>query len=223
LKVRVVLEVAPKRSFASALDWPGWSRGGKTADEALETLLRYGPRYATVARRAKVAFRPPATVRGIDVVERLTGGGGTEFGVPGAAAAAEDDPLRARDLARFLRLLRAAWATFDAAATRAEGVKLTLGPRGGGRQVPKIVEHVREAEVAYLAQLGSRAPPATKGDKRSTAPLRRAFTTALEARARGEPVANPRNTRSPWPPRYAVRRSAWHALDHAWEIADRSA
>jgi hypothetical protein len=25
-----------------------------------------------------------------------------------------------------------------------------------------------------------------------------------------------------WPPRYAARRIAWHALDHAWEIEDRS-
>jgi hypothetical protein len=25
-----------------------------------------------------------------------------------------------------------------------------------------------------------------------------------------------------WPPAYAARRIAWHALDHAWEIEDRS-
>ena len=24
-----------------------------------------------------------------------------------------------------------------------------------------------------------------------------------------------------WPALFAVRRSAWHALDHAWEIEDR--
>jgi hypothetical protein len=24
-----------------------------------------------------------------------------------------------------------------------------------------------------------------------------------------------------WPPRYFVRRVAWHVLDHAWEIEDR--
>jgi hypothetical protein len=27
---------------------------------------------------------------------------------------------------------------------------------------------------------------------------------------------------SRWSPRYAIRRSAWHSLDHAWEILDRS-
>lgn len=25
-----------------------------------------------------------------------------------------------------------------------------------------------------------------------------------------------------WPPRYAARRIAWHVLDHAWQIEDRS-
>jgi len=25
-----------------------------------------------------------------------------------------------------------------------------------------------------------------------------------------------------WPTRYAAHRVAWHALDHAWEIEDRS-
>ena len=25
-----------------------------------------------------------------------------------------------------------------------------------------------------------------------------------------------------WPPRYAARRIAWHAIDHAWEIEDRT-
>jgi hypothetical protein len=29
----------------------------------------------------------------------------------------------------------------------------------------------------------------------------------------------PDNSR--WPPRYVVRRAAWHVLDHAWEIEDR--
>ena len=43
----------------------------------------------------------------------------------------------------------------------------------------------------------------------------------LEARARGEEPDEPNKVRSRWGPRYFVRRSAWHALDHAWEIEDR--
>jgi hypothetical protein len=214
--LRVVVEVAPKRTFASALDWPGWSRGAKTPDDAVEALLAYAPRYAGVAKRAKVAFSPPATVRGIEIVERQPGGGGTEFGVPSATARAESDPIAPRELTRLTSLLEAAWAEFDDAARTAEGVSLTLGPRGGGRQVPKIVEHVREAEAAYVHQLG------TKASGQSMAELRASFVEALRLLAAGEPLAAPNKVKRPWTPRYAIRRSAWHALDHAWEIEDRS-
>jgi hypothetical protein len=214
--LRVVLEVAPKRAFASALDWPGWSRSAKTADEAIEALLTYAPRYARVAKRAKVAFRPPATARGIEVIERQKGSGGTEFGVPGSTARAESAPIAARELTRLVALLGASWATFDAAARKAEGVSLTLGPRGGGRQVPKMAEHVREAESAYVHQLG------TKASGQTMAELRRSFVEALRVLAAGEELPAPNNVKRPWTPRYAIRRSAWHALDHAWEIEDRS-
>jgi len=223
MTVRVVLEIAPKRSFASAIDWPGWSRGARTEDEALEALLAYVPRYAAVAKRAKVAFRPPATKRGLDVIERIRGDGGTEFGVPGKPAAAEHEPVSPADLRRLIALLRASWTVFDAAAKKAVGVELTRGPRGGGRELPKIIEHVREAEVAYLGQLGSRAPAAADEDlARPMVLLRRAFAETLAAIATGRPIENPRNTKKPWMPRYTVRRAAWHVLDHAWEIEDRS-
>ncbi|HYI66778.1 MAG TPA: hypothetical protein VEW95_07645 [Candidatus Limnocylindrales bacterium] len=223
MTVRVVLEVASKRSFASAIDWPGWSRGGRTEDDALEALLAYALRYAAVAKRAKVAFRPPATTRGLDVVQRITGDGGTEFGVPGKPAASENEPVSAADLKRLLALLQASWAVFDAAAKKAIGVELTKGPRGGGRELPKIIEHVREAEVAYLGQLGSRAPTAAdEAAAKPMAKLRRTFADAMTAVATGKPIKDPRNTRKPWTPRYTVRRSAWHVLDHAWEIQDRS-
>ncbi len=214
--LRVVVEVAPKRAFASALDWPGWSRSAKTPDEAIESLVGYAPRYARVAKRAKVSFRPPATTRGVEIVERQSGGGGTEFGVPSSTARAEAEPLPSRELKRLVALLEASWAAFDAAARVADGVTLTLGPRGGGRQVPKMVEHVREAESAYVHQLG------TKASGQSLAELRRSFVEALQLLAAGDELPAPNKVKRPWTPRYAIRRSAWHALDHAWEIEDRT-
>ncbi len=186
------------------------------ADEAVEALLAYGPRYAKVAKRAKVAFSPPATARGVEIVERQEGGAGTEYGVPSSTARPESDALPTRELNRLIDLLEASWATFDAAARRAEGTTLTLGPRGGGRQVPKMVEHVREAESAYVHQLG------TKASGESMADLRRSFVEALRRLAAGEELPAPNKVRKPWTPRYAIRRSAWHALDHAWEVEDRS-
>src|SRR5918995_2434362 len=150
MAVPVILEVGAKRSFASALEWPGWSRSGRTPEEAVERLVEYAPRYARVARRAKLRFRVPDSVADIKIAQRVRGDGGTDFGVPGKAAKAENEPMTAKDVARSAALLRASWAAFDAAARAAEGVRLAVGPRGGGRPRLKMVVHVREAEVAYL-------------------------------------------------------------------------
>jgi hypothetical protein len=223
MKTRVALEVAPKRSFASALDWPGWSRGAKTPDEALEALVAYGSRYAKVAKRAKVALAPPTDASSLEVVERLKGGSGTEFGVPSSWAKAESGPMTPAEGRRLIGLLAATWDVFDATAAKAVGVELTKGPRGGGRELDKIVGHVREAEAAYLGQLGARPPSAAdEHPKKPMALLRAAFIAALEDALAGRPFANPRNTKKPWGVRYTIRRAAWHVLDHAWEIEDRS-
>jgi hypothetical protein len=54
MPIRVVLERGPKakKFVAFAVDWPGWSRGAKTAKGALETLALYRERYQPVAERA---------------------------------------------------------------------------------------------------------------------------------------------------------------------------
>jgi hypothetical protein len=218
-QLRVYLERGAKRTFAGAIDWPGWCRSGKTEDEALEALLAYTARYAKVAKAAKVPF-PAKADDEVAVVEKLNGGGGTDFGVPGEAPSQDGDPLHGKELRRQQALLEASWKAFDAAARSAKGRRLKTGPRGGGRTVVKMSGHVLEAEVAYLAMLGSRFDSkAAKTDEMAI--VRRTATAALKARAEGTPVANPRNTKRPWSPRYFVRRSAWHALDHAWEIEDR--
>jgi hypothetical protein len=44
----------------------------------------------------------------------------------------------------------------------------------------------------------------------------------LSAVACGEPVRTGPRGGVRWTARYYVRRSAWHVLDHAWEIEDRA-
>ena len=85
-----------------------------------------------------------------------------------------------------------------------------------------MIGHVLEAELAYLGQLGSRPPERPSDAARALSVVRDAFIETLEARVAGGPLPNPRNTKKPWSPRYTVRRSAWHSLDHAWELEDRS-
>lgn len=50
--VRVSLEAGFRLTFASALDWPGWSRSGRGEEAAVEALRGYAPRYAPVAVEA---------------------------------------------------------------------------------------------------------------------------------------------------------------------------
>ena len=220
--IRVYLDSGSKKTFAMAIDWPGWGRSGRSRDEALAGLVDYGRRYAPVAKRAGIPFDPPADVSDLAVEETVRGNPTTDFGAPGVPRGSDADPLKEAELKRLSTLLAASWETFDAAARKAKGVSLRLGPRGGGRSLPKIVDHVMGADEAYLGGLGERPPKRSADVNASMDRLRAAFLAALTAIARGEPVSNPRNTKKPWSPRYAIRRSAWHAMDHAWEIEDRA-
>ncbi|HVM25427.1 MAG TPA: hypothetical protein VM253_08520 [Candidatus Limnocylindrales bacterium] len=216
MAIRVVVEIGPKRTFASALDWPGWSRSGRAEADALRALLVSADRYAAVASAAGLELDAPTSVDAFEVVERLTGNATTDFGAPGKPASSESEALDDRQLGRLTALLRASWAVFDRAVATAGNRELRTGPRGGGRAVTEMVEHVVVAERAYLSKLGSLAP----ADDRLAA-VHAAVLATLTARVRGEELPRPARTRVLWPPRYAARRIAWHALDHAWEIDDR--
>ena len=213
-RVVVCLEVGASRTFAAAIEWPGWCRGGRSEEQALAALQAYGERYARAIAPAAAGFQPPPDTAVFEVGERLTGNAGTDFGVPGTPPAADERSLDAVELDRQARLLEACWAAFDRAVAAATGRELRTGPRGGGRDLAKLVAHVHDAEVAYLAKLGTKA---------SADPIeqRQLAISALRARALGDPIAQPAATRVLWPPRYFVRRAAWHLLDHAWELEDR--
>ena len=223
-RIRVYVEVGAKRTFATALDWPGWSRSGRDEAAALATLAAYGPRYARAVAVAKLDFATPVDAAAFWIATRLKGSTTTDFGAPDAAAPGDDKPLKPKDLIRWLALLDACWRTFEHSLARAAGKTLAKGPRGGGRERDEIGWHVLEAQAAYLGRLGW----PLKVDPRTplAAELRRArdeSQAGLEAAVRGElPARGPRGGLR-WTPRYFVRRAAWHLLDHAWEIEDRSA
>ena len=176
-----------------------------------------------MARRARLTFSVPDDLSELKVTERLRGNAGTDFGVPSLGPASDEEPMGEAELERQLALLNAAWKTFDDVAADAEGVELRKGPRGGGRDLDKIRRHVRESEEAYLTQLGSRPPKAERDDgEHAAVRLRDGMVEALTARVGGRPLANPSAPKKPWSPRYVLRRTIWHALDHAWEIEDRA-
>jgi hypothetical protein len=212
----VYLEFGKRRVFAGAIEWPGWCRSGRDEAEALDTLALYGKRYEAAIARAGLGFKPTSS---FTIVERLRGGPITDFGAPEARPKADSRRLSAAELDRQTTLLRACWATFDATAKTHARATLRKGPRGGGRDLAKIMEHVYEADRAYLSAIGGQYQKI--GDN-NMARLRDAIVERLAATVRGELPAKTKRTKPLWAPRYCVRRSAWHALDHAWEIEDRS-
>jgi hypothetical protein len=181
--------------------------------------VAYGERYARVLRGSKLRFEPPADIRELNVVEKLDGGSGTDFGVPGLPASADAAAVDDQELRRLQTILRAGWKAFDAAADSARGKTLQpAGPRGGGREIDKIVSHVLEAEGGYLRMLGIKLEDDRGGD---AARVRAAVIEGVAAAAHGETeTTGPRGGKR-WSPRYFTRRLVWHALDHAWEIEDR--
>jgi hypothetical protein len=222
-RFEVYLEVGKKRTFAGALAWPGWCRRGTDEDSALEALLDSAPRYAKALRGTRLGFRAPAGVSALAVVERLPGDATTDFGAPGATPSADRKRVTRGDLDRFGTVLRATWRTLDRAVEEASGRKLSKGPRGGGRSLDGIVDHVLGADAGYLGSLGWKHRVDPKADRaQEVLRIRKAMLDGIAASARGEiPRRGPRGgTR--WSPRYFVRRVAWHALDHAWEIEDRA-
>ncbi|GAA2578005.1 hypothetical protein GCM10010399_04710 [Dactylosporangium fulvum] len=209
----VYLEATPKKVFAGSLDWPGWGRFAKTEEAALEALAGYAERYAPIAAAAGFSF--PTTPR-FTVVERVPGTSTTEFGAPDGRPAADGTPVTKATADRHTKLLRAAWAAFeDRSATAPESLR--KGPRGGGRDRDKMIDHLIDSEAAYARKIGVKHRPPAIDDSDAIEALRTDVLAVLGRPSDGGPL-----TTNGWTARYAARRFVWHVLDHLWEMEDRS-
>jgi hypothetical protein len=217
--LRVLIEEAPKgkRWVAIAGDWPGLERNGKSEDEAIEKLRSYVPRYLPVARRARLGAELERQTD-TTIVARHTGTGSTDFwGISFAPSAEDREPMDDGTFERWLALLRAAWAEFDAVEARISA-ELRPGPRGGGRSRDEIVGHVLRVESGDFAKRVKVPVPAEWQElvpAKGRAGHRRRFVEAMRGwRAEGSPLGK-------WTIAYLIRHSAYHVLDHAWEMQDR--
>lgn len=213
-RIAVALETTPKRTFASAVDWPGLARSGKTESDAIEALLAYVDRYAEVARAAGEVLATEDVL--VEIIEAGEGNASTDFGVPGRVTDADRRPTTVLDAERLVRLVGATWARLDAIVAVAPE-SLHKGPRGGGRNTSKIVEHTLMSDHAYAREMGLRLSSPRVGALASIAELRAAMLAVLRQLSDGSAIAGRR-----WTTRYAAHRIAWHALDHAWEIEARA-
>jgi hypothetical protein len=214
-RLEIAEEVGAKKAFAWAIDWPGWCRSGKDAELAREALLAYAPRYAVIAKAAKLDLPDVDGVK-LDIIDSVAGGSGTEFGVPSAITDRDRHRVTAKEAERFAALVEAAWSVFDKVAAKSPA-ELRKGPRGGGRDRDKLIRHVIESDHYYARELGIHLPEPDATDRKAVKAERRAVLDVLRQPSDGSPLADRK-----WTLRYAARRIAWHALDHAWEMEDRS-
>ncbi len=215
-QLRVTLESGPKGKKVAAVapDWPGLERGAKTEEAAIERLQSYRPRYAPVATLAGMdgAFAANTT---IDIVEHYSGTGSTDFwGISFAFSSIDQQPLSSEALERELTLMQACWAFFDGVRYRVSA-EMQKGPRGGGRDRDRIVRHTLGTEMDWAKKLGL---PNLYGENLTDEVVsahRDAYCNAIRAfHAEGKMART-------WPLRYLIRHTAYHTLDHAWEMEDK--
>jgi hypothetical protein len=219
MPVRTVTEhgTKDKRSVAFALDWPGWSRGAKTAEAALETLEAYRNRYRPIAELAGMAAEFDAAGP-LKVVEDRVGTGSTDFwAISFSPSSTETDPIDEAELERKIKLLRAAWAYFDHVAARVSP-EMQKGPRGGGRERDEIIGHVIRVEsMDFAAGVGIAVPDGNALIPDGIPGYREAYIAAMHDYNAGKVAKRMRTRTLP----FLIRHSAFHTLDHAWEMEDK--
>lgn len=215
-RIRVTVEIGPKgrKVVAVAPDWPGLERGAKSENAAIEKLQSYLPRYAPVAKRAGMEDEF-ATITTPDVVEQYPGTGSTDFwGISFAFSGIDKQTVASEVLERELALMQACWAFFDDVRFRVSA-EMRKGPRGGGRDRDQIVRHTLANEMDWAGGLGL---PNLYGENLTDEVVsthRTAYCNAIRTfHAEGKMARK-------WPLRYLIRHTAYHTMDHAWEMEDK--
>lgn len=217
--IRVMLEIGPKGKRVAAVspDWPGLERGAKTEQAAIDRLLSYLPRYEPMAKLAgmQAAF---ATITAADVAERYTGVGGTDFwGISFAFSSIDHQVMSGEALERELTLMRACWTFFDAVRARVSA-EMQRGPRGGGRDRDHIVRHTLFVEKDWAGGVGVVAADEALLTDEGLMTYRAGYCQAIrDYHAQGKSAGK----QAKWPLRYLIRHTAFHTLDHAWEMQDK--
>ncbi len=215
-RLNILLEVGPKgkKHAAFAPDWPGLSRGGKTEESAVESLLDYVPRYAPIVQRAGLD-KEYSQIGGNPIVRETPGTPSTDFwGISFAMSNFDREPMSSEDLERYLALLQGCWWFFDDVAGRVSA-EMQKGPRGGGRDRDQIIRHTLFCEQEFRCKVGFSRPERTCVDPAERNAGRDAYLEAIRAyHAEGRLARK-------WPLRYLIRHSAYHMLDHAWEMEDK--
>jgi hypothetical protein len=92
------------------------------------------------------------------------------------------------------------------------------GPRGGGRDRDQIIRHtIRNESEAFAKQVGLRIPEGAALTPDGLRQHRETYVAAMRAYNAGEVTPRMRS----WTLPFLIRHSAFHTLDHAWEMEDK--
>ena len=217
--MRVTLEMGPKgkKVVAVANEWPGLERGAKNEELAIEKLRAYMPRYAQVATLANMSAAFD-TIQDVDVVEQYPGTGSTDFwGISFAFSSIDQQEMSSEELERELTLMQACWAFFDEVRGRVSA-EMQKGPRGGGRDRDRIVRHTLAAEQDWAKGVGVVPADDVMLTDQALKSYREAYCQAIrDYHAQGKQAGS----RAKWPLRFLIRHTAFHTMDHAWEMEDK--
>ncbi len=92
------------------------------------------------------------------------------------------------------------------------------GPRGGGRDRDRIISHtIRVESEDFAKQVGLRIPEGAALTPDGLRQHRETYVAAMRAYHAGEVTPRMRS----WTLPFLIRHSAFHTLDHAWEMEDK--
>jgi len=220
--IPIFIEEGRKKTFAGSIDWPGWCRSGKDSNAAIDKLLENTPRYQLIMESAGLTFLPPTSTANFQVSEVVEGNATTSFGAPAIILKSDHKPADKTEYECWRKILSACWKSFDITCQQAIGKELKKGPRGGGRNLDRILSHIIDGDVAYLKKTALSYKPDPDNDLMAEIKHLRQLIldTLVRADFEGLPEKGPRGGQI-WPVRFFVRRVIWHTLDHLWEIEDR--
>ena len=220
--IEVFVETGKKKNFVGAIEWPGWCRWGRSENDAIDSFLEYGKRYAKIIEHSEFKIEILPNRENIKIVERQAGDITTDFGAPSMIYNFDKSPMLSEEYRKSESILIASWQKFDEVADSAKGKELKKGPRGGGRELEKIIKHVQSADQQYLRRMAWKYNIIEENNTQEELErIRSGILGALENAENGElPEQGPRGGKI-WLPRFFIRRVVWHTLDHAWEIEDR--
>jgi hypothetical protein len=157
-------------------------------------------------------------LKDVKVVEQYPGTGSTDFwGISFAFSSIDRQALSGNELERELALMQACWAFFDGVRRRVSA-EMQKGPRGGGRDRDHIVRHTFAAERDWAKMIGLLTPDSAMLTSKGLKAHRAAYCDAIrDYHAQGKLAGK----MAKWPLRFLIRHTAFHTLDHAWEMEDK--